>query len=221
VDLDLNLILDHWDQLWVGLKATLIVSILGIVGSVVIALVAAVLLQHGPWVTRVLVRTYIELIRGTPLLVQAFFLYFGLPEVGIRLDAFTVASLSLILWGGAYNAENLRAGMDAVNTGLREAAAAMGFNSLQTLRFVVIPIGLRVSLPSVTNISISVLKQSALLIAVGYRELTYAATSVVYETFRVAEMFLALGIIYLALVWTLSWLAGRLQKHWGVVGVAS
>src|SRR5207249_11613186 len=94
------------------------------------------------------VAAYIELFRNTPLLVQIFSPYFALPEIGIKLEAFTVAWLALVLWGGAYQAENFRAGFEAVGRGYREAARAPGLSQAQMLAAVVLPIALRVALPA-------------------------------------------------------------------------
>ena len=93
-----------------------------------------------------LAAVYVEIIRNTPILVQIFFLYFALPQIGIRLDAFTVAWLAVTIWGGAFNTENFRAGFEAVPKRFHEAGLALGFSRLATFLNVTLPIGGRIAL---------------------------------------------------------------------------
>jgi His/Glu/Gln/Arg/opine family amino acid ABC transporter permease subunit len=150
---------------------------------------------------------YVEVIRNTPILVQIFFIAFGLPELPyhpIRLEAFTTAWLSVMVWGGAFNTENFRAGFEAVPFRYREAARALGFGRIATFLNVTLPIGGRIALPSSINTYISVLKNTSLLTAVGYLELTSVGYNLESETFKATEIFIVLGVAYLAVVWTLS-----------------
>ena len=94
---------------------------------------------------------YVEVIRNTPILVQIFFLYYGLPVLGIQLELFTVAWLSITIWGGAFMTENFRAGFEAVPARLREAGYALGFTPLKAFLNVTLPIGGRIALPSTIN----------------------------------------------------------------------
>jgi polar amino acid transport system permease protein len=151
-----------------------------------------------------LAAVYVEVIRNTPILVQIFFLFYGLPQLGIVLSPFTTAWLSVFLWGGAFNTENFRAGFEAVPRRYREAGYALGFGSLRTFFSVTLPIGGRIALPSSINTSVSVLKNTSLLTAIGFAELTNVARSISAVTFRDTEMLLAVAAAYLALVWTLS-----------------
>jgi polar amino acid transport system permease protein len=160
-----------------------------------------------------LVGGYVELFRNTPLLVQIFFLYFALPAVGIKLQAFTVAWLSLVLWGGAYQVENFRAGFEAVSRGYREAASALGLGRGATFSAIVLPIGLRIALPSLANICISILKNSSYMVAISFHELTDTAVNIVSLSFRVFEMFLVIGVIYLGLAWLLGLGVGSLERR--------
>jgi polar amino acid transport system permease protein len=136
--------------------------------------------------------------------VQIFMLFFALPQAGIRLDAFTVAWLSVMLWGGAFNSENFRAGFEAVPTRFREAASALGFRRLQTFANVTLPIGGRIALPSSINTYISVVKNTSLMYAIGYAELTTTAINISNLTLETLEALTVLGVVYLTLVWVLS-----------------
>jgi polar amino acid transport system permease protein len=190
-----------------AMKNTLKVAAIGIVGSAVIGVVLGAARAHRIPVISQLAAVYVEVIRNTPILVQIFFIAFGLPELPyhpIRLDAFTIAWLSVTIWGGAFNTENFRAGFEAVPARFREAARALGFGRLGTFLNVTLPIGGRIALPSSINTYISVLKNTSLLTAIGYVELTSTGYNLESETFKATEIFFVLGVAYLALVWTLS-----------------
>ncbi len=152
---------------------------------------------------------YVEIIRNTPILVQIFFLYFGLtqeigPWPGIRLEAFTVAWLSVMIWGGAFNTENFRAGFEAVPARYREAGFALGFSRIATFLNVTLPIGGRIALPSSINTYISVLKNTSLMYVISYPELTTTALQIQAMTLETVETFTVLAATYLILVWTMS-----------------
>jgi polar amino acid transport system permease protein len=213
-----SFLLDHLDELGGGLLRTVEISAIGMAGSLVVGVLLGATAALRVPVAHRLVQLYVEVIRNTPLLVQIFFLYFALPEVGLRLDAFTVGWLSLLLWGGAYNVENFRAGFEAVEGGYVEACRALGFPRLGAFRQVVFPLGWRVALPSVTNTLISVFKNSSFLIAISYPELTETAVNLVAVTFRVFEMFLAIGVVYLGLVWLMSLGTRAVERRFAIPG---
>src|SRR5438132_9840812 len=126
VTFDWSYLTDNADDLVAGLRRTLEVSAIAIVGAFFIGLLLGAARAHRIPVVSQLAAVYVEVIRNTPILVQIFFLYFGLPELGIRLDGFTVAWLAIMIWGGAFNTENFRAGFEAVQFRYREAGKALG-----------------------------------------------------------------------------------------------
>jgi len=195
---------ENWRELLDGLVNTIKVSLVAIAGSFVIGLVlGAARARHIPVVSQLTV-AYVEIIRNTPILVQIFMIFFALPQAGIRLDAFTVAWVSVTLWGGAFNSENFRAGFLAVSHRHREAALALGFRPLPTFLNVTLPIGGRIALPSSINTYISVVKNTSLMYVIGYAELTTTAVNIANLTLETLEALTVLGIVYLALVWSLS-----------------
>lgn len=215
---DPGFIAHHLGDLGTGLLRTLAISAIGMAGALLVGvLLGAVSALRVP-VARQLVTVYVEVFRNTPLLVQIFFLYFALPETGLQLGDFTVGWLSLLLWGGAYNAENFRAGFEAVEGGHVEACRALGFPRWAAFRHVTLPLGARIALPSVTNTLISVFKNSSFMVAISYPELTETAVDIVATTFRVFEMFLAIGVVYLALVWLMSLGAGAVERRFAIPG---
>jgi His/Glu/Gln/Arg/opine family amino acid ABC transporter permease subunit len=205
-----------WDirgAFWDGFKNTMKAGLVGILLAYVVGLVLGAVRAHRIPGLNQLAASYVEVIRNTPILVQIFFLFYGLPVLGVHLEAFTVAWLSISIWGGAFMTENFRAGFEAVPARLREAGYALGFTPLKAFLNVTLPIGGRIALPSTINTSISVLKNTSLLLLIGYPELTYVANSIQSNTFRVFETFTALAVSYLAIVWTLSALIRFLEAR--------
>ncbi len=147
---------------------------------------------------------YVEVIRNTPILLQIFMIFYALPQFGIVFDQFTVAWLSVMIWGGAFNSENFRAGFQAVAYRYREAGFALGFGSFGTFLNVTLPIGGRIALPSSINTYISVLKNTSLMYVIGYAELTTTALNISNLTLETKEALTVLAVVYLALVWSLS-----------------
>ena len=156
---------------------------------------------------------YVELIRNTPILVQIFFIFYALPQLGIVFDQFTVAWLSVMVWGGAFNSENFRAGFEAVPYRYREAGAALGFRGFATFLNVTLPIGGRIALPSSINTYVSVLKNTSLMYTIGYAELTTTALNISNLSLETKEALTVLAVTYLALVWTLSALIRFLETR--------
>jgi His/Glu/Gln/Arg/opine family amino acid ABC transporter permease subunit len=217
---DWGYIYDHLPQLATGLERTLWVSALGIVGAFAIgAILGAARANRIPLVSQ-LAAIYVELIRNTPILAQIFLIFYGLPRFGIRLTPFEAAWLSVTLWGGAFNTENFRAGFEAVPARYREAGLALGLSRLATFLNVTLPIGGRIALPSTINTYVSVLKNTALMTAIGYAELTTTAYSLASFSFKVLEMYFVLAAAYLVLVWTLSALIRVVEARLALPGRA-
>ena len=204
---------DYGPDLLRGLGRTLEVSAIGIAGAFLIGATLGAARAHRIPVVSQLAAAYVEVIRNTPILVQIFFLFFGLPQLGVKLEAFTVAWLAVMIWGGAFNTENFRAGFEAVPHRYREAGLALGFGRVATFLNVTLPIGGRIALPSTINTHVSVLKNTSLMTAIGFEELTTVSRSISAATFRDAEMMVVIAIAYLAIVWTLSALIRALESH--------
>jgi His/Glu/Gln/Arg/opine family amino acid ABC transporter permease subunit len=213
VSFDWSYLTENGDELVAGLRRTLEVSAIAIAGAFFIGLVLGAARAHRIPLVSQLAAIYVEVVRNTPILVQIFFLYFALPEVGIRLEAFTVAWLSVMIWGGAFNTENFRAGFEAVPPRYREAGFALGFSRVATFLSVTLPIGGRIALPSSINTYISVLKNTSLLYVISYPELTTTALQINALTLQTIETFTVLAVAYLVIVWTMSALIRLLESH--------
>lgn len=215
MEFDLAYLASQVPALWRGLRLTLAVSGAALVLSLGLGVAGAVLRDLKVPVLSWLVTAYVELVRNTPLLVQIFFIVYGLPAVGLRLSLFWSGVAALGIWAGAFQVENIRGGLSTVGPGLREAAAALGLRPLSTLMLVALPLALRISIPAVLNTAVSMLKNSAYLQAIGLMELTFVAVDRISMDFRTLEMFSVLLVVYVALVLVLSAGAGLLERRMG------
>ncbi|WP_172327261.1 amino acid ABC transporter permease [Mangrovicoccus sp. HB161399] len=199
-------------DLMMGLWMTVLVSLVSIAFSVAIGTLCACLRVFRVPVLSQVASCYVHFMRSTPLLVQIYFIFYGLASLGLGLGGFWSGVLALSLWGGAYNSENIRGGLAAVPLGLREAAFSLGLKPMLYLRLVALPIGLRVCIPSMLNTAVSVLKNSSYLQAIGLAELTFVAMNRVAMDFRTLEMFVSIGAIYLVIVLLLSASVRQLER---------
>ncbi|MFK3795793.1 amino acid ABC transporter permease [Pseudomonas sp. NPDC088444] len=213
MDFDFNYLLAQWPALLDGVLMTLRVSLLAIGCSLLIGVLGgAVRAFRIPLLSQIVV-LYVELIRNTPILVQLFFIFYGLPAIGMELSLFWSGVLCLSLWAGAYQVENMRGGLATVEHKMREASMALSLKTHQYFYLVALPIAFRTSLPAVLNTSISLLKNSSYLQAIGLAELTFVAVDRIATDFRAIEMFSAICVMYLLLVAILSLATGRLSAH--------
>jgi His/Glu/Gln/Arg/opine family amino acid ABC transporter permease subunit len=212
---DWTYLLSAAPALLVGLRMTIVVAGSCILCSLVLGYIgSAVLYFEVPYVRRV-VRAYIALIRNTPLLVQIFFFYFGLPEVGVRVDATLSGVLVLSVWGGAYQIENLRGALLNLPRALIEGARSLGIHPLRIYLFIMLPVATRTIVPALMNTSVSITKNSALLTAIGVPELTYVAMDNIASSYRSLENFFALFVGYLVIVLCMSVFANLVEHRLG------
>ena len=195
---------ENWRELLDGLLNTLKVSAFAVVGASIIGVALGAARAHRIPVVSQLTAIYVEVIRNTPILVQIYLIFYALPQYGILLNQFTVAWLSVMIWGGAFNSENFRAGFEAVSHRYREGASALGFSPFSAFLNVTLPIGGRIALPSSINTYISVVKNTSLVYVIGYPELTTTAINIANLTLETLEALTVLGLVYLTLVWSLS-----------------
>lgn len=156
---------------------------------------------------------YVWVFRGTPLLVQLFLIFYGLPKVGITLDTWTAAILTLSLNTGAYVAETFRAAVASIPRGQFEAARTLNFTKMQTLRHVVIPQAIRIALPPLGNDLIDLVKGTALVSTISLVDLFQAGKQVAARSYEPLAMYLEVAVIYLLIVTVLSWAQGLLEKR--------
>lgn len=212
MDFDLDYLMRQLPALRAGLALTVQASALGILISVGIGLLGASFrVLRLPGLAQI-VAAYVEFIRNTPILVQIFFVFFGLPAIGVQLSLFWSGVAALALWAGAFQTENVRGGLAAVSPGLGEAARALGLSRRQYLQLIGLPLAVRTGLPAMLNTCVSLIKNSAYLSAIGVQELTGVAFDRIASDFRAFEMLAVLLVGYLAVVLSLSF-AVRLLEH--------
>ena len=176
----------------------LLITVTTVIGTVIsIAGAAARRSRHA--VLRQAITAYVELVRNTPFLVQLFFIYFGLPSIGIRLDPFAAAVLAMTLNMAAYTTEIVGAGLDAVPKGQKEAASALGLHPVQVFMKIVLPQALKVIYPALTSQIIIMMLESAVVSQIAVRELTFEADMIQARTFRAFETYLVVTLVYLGL----------------------
>ncbi|SFH77887.1 amino acid ABC transporter permease [Bradyrhizobium sp. cf659] len=182
-----------------GAEMTLLLTLASLVFGILIGLVLALIQESQTRIGAVVTVAYLWLFRGTPVLFQIIFIYNVLPSFGIRLSAFVCAVLALSLNEGAYMAEILRSGLQAVKKGQRTAGLALGMTGMQMMRHVVIPQAARIVLPPIGNQMIGMLKLSALVSVIAVEELLLVANQAASADFRYFEALTAAGIYYLAM----------------------
>lgn len=211
--MDWSILQQYGPMLLRGFGLTILCWLLGTVLGMVLGLVIALVQRYAPRPVGWLVQAYIEVIRGTPFLVQLFVLYYGGPLVGLRLDALPAGILGLTIYGSPYFAEIFRSGFRAVPNGQIEAARAIGMAEPTIVRRILLPLGLVSALPALVNFSIILTKETVILSIITVPELMYQTQRMSTETFRYLEANLVLALFFWALVETISRFGRRLEKR--------
>lgn len=197
-----------------GLQLTLIISLSGLLGGFFIGLLAGTCRALGGRIIKTLSLIFVELIRGTPIMVQVMFIYFALPMVlPIRIDPITAAIVTIVINSGAYIAEITRGAILSINKGFREASLAMGLSQRGTLWHVIMPLALRRMIPALGNQWIISIKDTSLFIVIGVAELTRQGQEIIAGNFRALEVWTAVAMIYLLVTLCLSFLLKQLEKR--------
>lgn len=199
-----------------GLAITLLATVLGSIVAMVLGLVFAIL-RRGPGPVAIIVRAFVEFVRSTPLLVQAFFLFFVLPQFGIVLSALAVGVIALGVHYACYTSEVYRAGIDAVPRGQWEAATALSLPLSRVWTGVVLPQAIPRVLPALGNYVISMFKEVPLLTAIGLLDVVGRAQEAGDTFFRYVEPYTMAGLFFLLLSYPASLLVRRLERRVGVL----
>lgn len=204
--------------LWAGLVFTIPLTLITFVLGLLLGLVTAVTRLFGPKPLVAVARFYVWVIRGTPLLVQLFVIFYGLPSMGILLDAFPAAVIGFTLNVGAYSSEIIRAVISSVPKGQWEAAYSIGMNWRQAMIRTILPQAARVAVPPLSNTFISLVKDTSLAAAITVPELFQAAQRIVATTYEPLILYIEAAIIYLVLSTFLSTLQGYLERRFARSG---
>lgn len=207
-----------WKILLPGLTVTIPLTAIAFSLAMVIAVaVALVQFARVPGASQ-LCRFYIWVARGTPLLVQLFVVFFGLPRVGIRIDPFPAAVIVFSLNEGAYCAEIVRAALESVPSGQLEAGACAGMSYLQTMRRIILPQAMRTAFPSLSNSLIAMVKDTSLASNITVAEMFMAARTIVAATWEPLALYIEVGLIYLLFSTVLTWLQRVGERKLSVYG---
>jgi polar amino acid transport system permease protein len=204
-----------WNSRWLILDSfltTILLSSIAVIAGTAVGTIVTVLRVLNIGVLNLILRGYVELFRGTPLLMQLFFIYFGLPLLGYEIDKFWAAFVAISLYSGAYVAEALRAGVEAVPRGQIEAAVALGLSFPQRLWDVIRPQALRVALPPLVGIYVAVIKDTSLATVIGYNELTRRGMELLLQYGRPMEFLLTVGLLYFVICFPISKLSEWLER---------
>lgn len=191
----------------------------GLAIGFVLGVPSALIRLYGKGLPRALVAGYIEFFRGTPLLVQIFLIYYGLPDMGLNIDRMSAAWIALGLNSGAYQAEYFRGALLAVSEGQMVAARASGMTKFQAIRHVVLPQAARLVLPSWSNECVYLTQYTSAAFAIAIPELMATAKTLVSWTFRPVEVFIVVAAIYVALLTVLSYVLRRFENRFKIPGL--
>lgn len=196
-----------------GLQVTLYIFVVAIILGFLIGLVVALLRLAPIKILNWIAKIFVDAIRGTPFIVQLFFIYFGLNSLGFfSLDNTTAGIVTVAINAGAYFSEIIRAGIQSIDKGQTEAARSLGLNATQNMRFIILPQAFRRMLPTITNQAIISLKDTSLLSVIGIADLTQEGRIQASATFDAFNVYLIVGIIYFVVIYLLSMLASFVER---------
>jgi His/Glu/Gln/Arg/opine family amino acid ABC transporter permease subunit len=205
-------IVQHYPIYLQGIQTALTASLISLVLALVVGLLVGIIRQTSQGFASKLAAGYVTVIRNTPLLVQLYFIYFGLPRLGLTLTAMQTGILGLTLNSGAYIAEIVKSGLQSIPKGQVEAATAIALTVGQRMRLVMIPLAAPRIIPAIGGQFIQLIKDSSLLSILAILEITKAATEVGTETYMFLEAFIVGGIIYWVVCVVLNFVVDRVEK---------
>ncbi|RJL09659.1 glutamine ABC transporter permease GlnP [Paracoccus siganidrum] len=211
---DWSVVLTFLPQLLAGAKVTLQITLFGLVGGTLLGVLAGLMRAYGGPILNAIAFAYVELIRGTPIVVQVMFLYFALPVLaGVRVDPMSAAILAIVVNAGAYIAEIVRGAFLSISRGLTEAGLAIGLPHWKVLLYIVGPLAFRRLIPPLGNQFIVSLKDTSLFIVIGVGELTRTGQEIMAANFRAVEIWTAVAVFYLLMTGSLTLLLRMVEKR--------
>lgn len=210
---DVTILAPYVGDLAAGARLTALACALSLAGALALGTVVALMRTAASSLSRRLAGLYVDVFRNVPFIVQLFFLFYGLPEIGVRLDAFATGVLALSLAGGAFASDAIRAGVLAIEPGVLEAAQVSGLSRATVYRRIVLPIALRTAVRPLGSVFVNLVLTSSILSAITVNELTGTAKIVAADTFLPFEVYALLLLAYAALTWLVSLSAGALHRR--------
>lgn len=214
MDFEWSVIWQAMPELLKGARLTVLIALAGLAGGLAIGLIAGLMRAYGNAALNAVAFAYIELIRGTPIVVQVMFIYFALPLlVDVRINPVTAAIISIIVNAGAYIAEIVRGSFLSVQKGLREAGLALGLPFWKVLVYIIGPLAFRRMMPALGNQFIVSLKDTSLFIVIGVGELTRQGQEIMAANFRAVEIWSAVAVLYLLMTGVLTVILRVMEKR--------
>lgn len=214
MEFDWSVIIDALPALLGGARLTILIALAGLVGGLVVGFIAGLMRAYGNALLNAVAFTYIELVRGTPIVVQVMFIYFALPVLAdIRVNPMTAAVTAIVVNAGAYIAEIVRGAFLSVHKGLREAGLALGLPTWKVLVYIIGPVAFRRMIPPFGNQFIVSLKDTSLFIVIGVGELTRQGQEIMAANFRAVEIWSAVAVLYLIMTGTLTLILRATEKR--------
>lgn len=214
MDFDWSVVVDALPALLGGARLTILITLAGLAGGIVVGFLAGLLRAYGNALLNGIAFAYIELIRGTPIVVQVMFIYFALPVLAdIRVNPMTAAITAIVVNAGAYIAEIVRGSFLSVHKGLKEAGLALGLPMWKVLLYIIGPVAFRRMIPPLGNQCIVSLKDTSLFIVIGVGELTRQGQEIMAANFRAVEIWSAVAILYLIMTGTLTLVLRATEKR--------
>lgn len=197
-----------------GLKVTIEITIIALIIATIIGLIVGLMNISSNKILKVIATIYIDIVRGTPLIVQAFFIYFGLPAaLDFKINALAAGIIAISFNAGAYIAEIFRAGILSIDNGQMEAARSLGLPYSTAMRKIILPQAIRRMIPALINQFIISLKDTSILSVIGIQELTQSGEIVIASTFRSFQIWSVVGIMYFIIIMILSVFSRRLERR--------
>lgn len=214
MEFDWSVIVGAIPALLGGAKLTVLIALAGLVGGLAVGFVAGLMRAYGNAPLNAIAFAYVEIIRGTPIVVQVMFIYFALPVLAdIRINAMTAAITAIVVNAGAYIAEIVRGSFLSVHKGLKEAGLALGLPMWKVLTYIIGPVAFRRMIPPLGNQFIVSLKDTSLFIVIGVGELTRQGQEIMAANFRAVEIWTAVAILYLVMTGTLTFILRATEKR--------
>ncbi|SDF27986.1 amino acid ABC transporter permease [Sporomusa acidovorans] len=217
MNFDFNLIIQSFPLLLMGAGVTVQITALSVSFGLLIGMFVGMARLSVVWPVKVLAAVYVDFIRGTPLLVQIFLIYFALPiVVGQRIDPFIAAITACSINSGAYVAEIFRAGIQSIDKGQMEAGRSLGMTWAQTMQYIILPQAFKRIIPPLGNEFIAMLKDSSLVSVIGFEELTRRGQLIIARTYGSFEIWMSVAFIYLLMTLTISRLVDYLERRYKI-----
>ncbi len=214
MDFNFDLVVNSFPLLLLGAGVTIKITAISVMLGVIIGMFMGIARICNVKIIRIIAAVYVDFIRGTPLLIQIFLVYFALPIIsGQRIDPYIAAISACGINSGAYVAEIFRAGIQAIDVGQMEAGRSLGMSWAQTMRYIIIPQAFKQVIPPLGNEFIALLKDSSLVSVIGFEELTRRGQLIIAQTYGSLEIWTSVAIIYLAMTLTISRFVAYLERR--------